>query len=288
MFIAQSNAEGADGKPMKFRGVLTELIQDYKDQGAHGGLTAWYLDSQSASRHPSSLKKETKALSVIAQTIVAGPVTYAGGSLDGGAIFGYNKATKHVLVLASIWRELVLMGHWISEAVVLRWASLSAKFGAAKGVDIEHVLPLLVACPEPDSATLLARKAFEKANLNRCTWTGKRLNNGFAVDHAIPFSLWGSNDLWNLLQADPKANLKKSDKLPTTELLEERRLAICEDWSVLRSDLPELFDAQATAFLGSSIQSSIDTIWTTELFRVFKQSVEVTAIQRGVARWAGV
>lgn len=285
--IPQSNAEGAGGKPLKFRAALSDLIDDYRDQGAYGGLTAWYLEYQGNARKPSTVAKQHKALKAIAETIVRGPVTYSGGALEGGAIFGYDSSTKHVLVPAAIWRELVLMGHWISEAVILRWANLSAKFVSSKGVGIEKVLPLLVVSPEPERATLQARKAFEKARLNRCTWTGKQLTGKFAVDHAIPFSLWGSNDLWNLLQVDEKVNLNKSDKLPTIELLEERRIAICEDWSILREELPVVFDSQASAFVGSPIASSSDSAWKNELFRTFKQSIETTAMQRGVSRWRG-
>ncbi|MCQ8895725.1 hypothetical protein NQT62_04615 [Limnobacter humi] len=81
-------------------------------------------------------------------------------------------------------------------------------------------------------------------------------------------------------------NLNKSDKLPTIELLEERRTAIFEDWSILRDALPAVFDLQASAFLGSTVSLSAND-WQTDLFRIFKQSIETTAMQRGVARWAG-
>ncbi|HEX4917412.1 MAG TPA: class I SAM-dependent methyltransferase, partial [Limnobacter sp.] len=160
-FIPQSNAEGKNGKSIKFRATLRSLIEDYKDQGAHGGFTAWYLEGLANTRKPSTVAKQAKALKAIADAIVAGPVTYAGGSLDGGAIFGYCSSSKLVLLPAAMWRELVLMGHWIGEAVILRWANLSAKFGVNHGVGLEQVLPLLLALPEPDRATNPARKAFE-------------------------------------------------------------------------------------------------------------------------------
>ncbi|MCQ8895726.1 class I SAM-dependent methyltransferase [Limnobacter humi] len=142
-FIPQSNAEGSGGKCMKFRAALLGLIDEYRDQGTHGGFTAWYLENQANTMRPQTILKQRKALKDIADTIVAGPVTYAGGALDSGPIFGYDPSSKHVLVPAAIWRELVLMGHWISEAVVLRWANLSAKFGAKNGV-----LGLANGCPE--------------------------------------------------------------------------------------------------------------------------------------------
>lgn len=153
---------------MKFRAALSDLINDYRDQGNNGGLTAWYLEGQTNTRKASTAAKQRKTLKAIADSIVAGPVTYAGGTLESGAIFRYCASSKYVLVPANIWRELLLMGHWISEAVILRWANLSAKFGTSKGVGIEKVLPLLVVSPEPARATDAARKAFVKANLNRC------------------------------------------------------------------------------------------------------------------------
>jgi hypothetical protein len=94
---------------------------------------------------------------------------------------------------ADIWRELSLLGHWIVDAVVLRWASLTERFSYRKGVTAGDVLPLLLVKPAPERATALARQAFELAGLNRCDWSGKPLRKEFVVDHAIPFSLWGNN-----------------------------------------------------------------------------------------------
>jgi SAM-dependent methyltransferase len=284
--IPQSNAEGSGGKALKFRADLSSLIDDYRQRGVYGGLTAWHLESQSHSQQASTAKKQVRALKSISQTILLGPVTHAGGALDGGAIFGFDPLSKQVLVPASIWQELVLMGHWISEAVILRWANLSAKFAARQGILVQAVLPLLLVSPEPERSTSLARATFEKSNPGFCTWTGKPLTSDFAVDHVIPFSLWGNNDLWNLVITDPRVNAQKSDSLPTLELIEQRRPAIFENWNLLRDNLPAMFDSQAGAFLGSSISLRLISDWETELFSVFKQSIELTAINRGVPRWS--
>ena len=74
------------------------------------------------------------------------------------------------------------------------------------------------------------------------------LANGF--DHAIPFLLWGNNDLWNLMQAHTKVNALKSDKLPSAQLVVARKHAILEDWAVLREAMPDVFDRQASHLLG--------------------------------------
>lgn len=136
------------------------------------------------------------------------------------------------------------------DAVVLRWASLTERFAFRQGVTAGDVLPLLLTRPQPERATALARQAFEQAGLNRCTWSGKTLRREFVVDHAIAFSLWGNNDLWNLMQVDGKVNALKSDKLPSAQLLADRRHAILEDWDVLRQAMPDVFDRQTRSSAG--------------------------------------
>jgi hypothetical protein len=104
------------------------------------------------------------------------------------------------------------------------------------------------------------------------------------VDHAIPFALWGNNDLWNLVPADPRVNLSKSDKLPATELLEESKPRIVASWDVLRDRLPEAFDRQAQALAGESLAKT--GAWPEKLFSRFREAVEFTALQRGIERWS--
>jgi hypothetical protein len=100
----------------------------------------------------------------------------------------------------------------------------------------------------------------------------------------IPFSLWGSNDLWNLLPVDPRVNNNKSDKLPTTILLKARRTSIFEAWHALRDNVPIPFDRQAIHLLGEPIGTG--TGWEDRLFARVREAVEITALQRGIERWS--
>ena len=283
-FIPQSQSEGAGSKPVKFRAAMLGLISAYRQQGAHGGLSAWHLDWSTGRMNSGSQALLKSALKSLAETIRDGPVAFSGSALETGRVFEYDSKTGLVMMSADIWRELCLLGHWIVDAVVLRWASLTERFAFRQGVTAGDVLPLLLAKPEPERATALARQAFEQAGLNRCTWSGKTLRREFVVDHAIAFSLWGNNDLWNLLQVDCKVNGLKSDKLPSAKLLVERKYAILEDWEVLRDAMPDVFDRQASHLLGFKTQ--VTGARTRELFSRFKEAIEVTALQRGVERWA--
>lgn len=282
--IPQSQSEGAGGKPVKFRAAVLGLISAYRQQGAHGGLSAWHLDWSTGRMNSGAQALQKSALKSLAETIRDGPVAFSGGALETGRVFEFDNKTGLVLIPADMWRELSLLGHWIVDAVVLRWASLTERFAFRQGVTAGDVLPLLLTRPQPERATALARQAFEQAGLNRCTWSGKTLRREFVVDHAIAFSLWGNNDLWNLMQVDGKVNALKSDKLPSAQLLADRRHAILEDWDVLRQAMPDVFDRQASHLLGFTTQMTSSR--TGELFARFKEAVEVTALQRGVERWA--
>jgi len=183
-----------------------------------------------------------------------------------------------------MWRELSLLGHWIIDAVILRWATLSERFGQRQGIRAGEVLPLLLARPEAERATYVARQVFLRRGAAECAWSGRPLDASFAVDHVIPFALWGCNDLWNPLPVLPSVNSDKSDKLPTSALLRSRQSAVVEGWRVLRDEVPQAFDQQAMHLLGRNLAGPLK--WEDDLFSHLREAVELTALQRGVERWA--
>ena len=187
---------------------------------------------------------------------------------------------------ADLWRELSLLGHWIGDAVVLRWARLTEHFAHRQGITSGEVLPLLLATPESAHDTAVARDVYLRHQVDRCAWTDRTLGRGFAVDHVIPFALWGSNELWNLQPAHPEVNRHKADKLPAAGLLGARRSELIANWRLLRDDFPVPFDQQASRLLGRSLTGP--QAWEDDLFARLREAVEVTALQRGVSRWEPV
>ena len=280
----QSRAEAAGGKSIKFRNALSMLMEPFAHQGAYSGLTAWHLARTSDQLDATSRPRLQTALRSIAETIRSGPVTFSGSGLGAGPVFGYDKNSKLVLMPTELWREFSLLGHWIADAVVVRWAALTQQIARRHDMDAGDVLPLLLAKPEATRSVQLARTAYLDAGVSSCTWSKRPLKGTLSVDHAIPFALWGNNDLWNLVPADPRVNLSKSDKLPATELLEESKPRIVASWNVLRDRMPEAFDRQAQALAGESLANA--GAWPEKLFSRFREAVEFTALQRGVERWS--
>ncbi len=128
-------------KPIAFRKVIRDLISFYSH---HGGLSSFYQDYKSGSLPHGAVGLLDDTINTIARTIVAGPVTYTGGALEGEeSYFGFqgrrsatgkciNPALTcnklgHILVSAGAWREMCLIGHWLSESLILRWAGLPSR-----------------------------------------------------------------------------------------------------------------------------------------------------------------
>ena len=107
------------------------------------------------------------------------------------------------------------------------------------------------------------------------------------MDHAIPFSLWRNNDLWNLFPADPGANIRKRDRLPSRNLVEAARKRIYENWELLFEKYRGRFLKEAEEFSGNSFSCGFASAARYELFSVFKESIELTALRRGSPRWEG-
>lgn len=284
-FIPQSQAEGAgSARPMAFRGALQALVGAFHGQGEHGGLSSWHSAANTGRLSAEVDRLQRAALRSIAATIRSGPVAFAGGALDSGPVFEFDGPTTSVVMTADLWRELCLLGHWIVDAVIVRWAALTERFSVRQGIRSGEVLPLLLARPDPARTTAMARQVFLSGQVHRCVWSRRSLDDRrFTVDHVIPFALWGNNDLWNLQPTHPQVNGEKSDKLPASQLLEEARSDIVANWRLLRDLMPEAFDRQAQALVGKRPSAVQD--WEGDLFGRLREAVELTAIQRGVERW---
>ena len=287
---------GERHKPIAFRRPMHALIRFYR---AHGGLSAMYHDYK-AQRVPDEGRPLLDlALNTIAKTIVAGPVTYAGGALEGAQrYFGFTGSRSalhrcgtpaslcehlgHILVPAGAWREMCLIGHWVSESLVLRWAELTHRL-SNRTVAVKDAVERLLISPEIGRDVRFARSVYRDADGLRCVWTDNALGARFALDHAVPFSLWHNNDLWNLLPAIPAVNSRKSDKLVAKSLLVRRRDPIIRCWELLREAAEGRFDVEIGRAL---IRGRCDAgNWKAPAFAGLVENVETLALQRGLERW---
>jgi hypothetical protein len=184
------------------------------------------------------------------------------------------------------------MGRWVIDSIVLRWAQFTVSLRhQTPGLTREAVLALLLPIEDADRDVAVAQKVFAERRAGssdgkiECVWSGERVRS-FDVDHAIPFSLWGNNDLWNLLPASPAVNNAKRAKLPERTLIERRRDAILGAWQVLYESERALFIGHAGSFTGHELHE-FGRRERDDLFSTFKDAVEYTARNRVAERWAG-
>lgn len=275
--IKQGTSSSTRGSDVAIRPAIVHLIEHYAEAG---GLSAFYVDWRSGRLQGTSQKLANAALSTLKSTIWNMPVRHAGGGdFD---ILQYDPSTKSILMDASLWRELCLTGNWIQDATVLRWAELTEQINGG-AVKASRMIDCLLTVPDAKRNVDDARRYYVSLEDRRCVWTGRTIADEFAVDHALPFSLWRNNDLWNLLPASVKANADKSDRLPTYDLLQKRRDLIIQCWRGLDDVLGERFRREAQTLLGREPLRADS--WEIHLFSRFVEAFETTATQRGAGRW---
>jgi len=280
--------------PIAFRKAMRTLIRAYGDRG----LNAIYSDYKSASVPGELGVLLDQAIRSIANTIVTGPVAYTGGGRH--PYFGYVGGNKtrarcvdpritcerlgRVRVPAEMWREMCLIGQWIGESLILRWAELTYEITDGR-VSIQSVIDRLLEQPDPDRDVKLARDVYETATGLTCVWTDEPLCMDWHVDHAVPFSVWHNNDLWNLFPCSRKANTQKSNKVVTIDLLHKRRENIIQCWELMHSNAEDRFSIEISRSL---LHDSGMSNWESRAFNGLVENVETVAIQRGCERWDGL
>ena len=280
-FVAQLHGERPDStKPVAFRRALEALADDY---GADG-LPALLRD---LGERPGAFDEP---LAVVAQTIRKGPVRYAGtaaapvfrwepsatGERPGTGAFGW------VVVPEEVWIDLARFEGWVEDAVMLRWAALTAEMNP--GLPLADALMLVLARDADARVGHDVRAGLARSRLPlACVWTGRAVDErSLVVHHLLPWSAWGRNDLWNLLPADRRTVARKSDALPSRRLLLERRDAIVGWWRAYAALWPDRFAEQVARGLGA--ESGRDD-WTGTAFAGLVETVERLAAGRGMRRW---
>jgi SAM-dependent methyltransferase len=219
------------------------------------------------------------ALRAIGNTILKNPVQYAGGTNGSPFTKGSIAQTQTIVVQHDVWRELVLFGRWLKDALVFEWARWSANLARKKNLNpqlvLQETIRVLTSTQEQARDTAIARRIFEKAAQNQktqCTWTGKTLRD-FDIDHILPYAHFGNNALWNLVPTAPDVNNEKRDCAPSIRILENSQQRLFGAWRVEHNQSPELFESDATTFTGVSSLFTSSSSWENPLFDALWESV---------------
>lgn len=277
-FISQKRGEEHGNKPLAFRASVAALA------GRYGTL---FNALRALDDNPRIFQPHLRQ---IAHTIRVGPVKYAGG--PAGPLFSFHASGSApdldgqplgwIGVPLAIWLDLTRYEHWIRDSAILHWAELTAEMNHVSSAG--PYLGLLLETPGDERDTSEVRQLLAgQPDLLQCVWSGRPVRERFEVDHVIPYSLWGNNDLWNLLPAHPAINQKKRDSLPARKLIERRRDAIIGFWQAYRVVWPVRFSAQLGRALAGGI--TLNDNWEKPAFAALQETVERVAAGRDLRRW---
>jgi hypothetical protein len=179
---------------------------------------------------------------------------------------------------------MVLIGHWVSESIILRWAELTSEI--ARGEMTAEVVARLLERPTSERDVSLSQSIYRGLSDLFCVWTGAPVRRvSLAVDHVIPFSLWFNNDLWNLLPTSRHLNSVKSDRLVSRVSLLKSRDRIIHYWELVRREHSERFYTELRRSLIRK-ETPAEANWQISAFAGLLENVEAIAIQRGIERWS--
>ena len=144
-------------------------------------------------------------------------------------------------------------------------------------ITVAEALGMLVEDLEPPRDVYDARCAYDALTGLTCVWSDRAIREKrFNVDHAIPFSLWRCNDLWNLLPADPVINNRKRDMLPSLPIIERASERIIHCGRPTENCHQRRFRREMGRFLG---RQTPGRNWEAPALARLKEAVEVTAVQ---------
>lgn len=280
--IPQSNTDYPESnRPISFRSSLTELdglCRAYFDPNPDVAYTLFTLAWKKGTLTNDIARQLSSTLTKIRTALKDGPVKHAAQ----GEMFKYKEGS--IMLDVDLWREFCLSSHWIRDSLLLRWSELCEKFSKKKDSSIQRgvTLPYLLKEGLHEREQGIARRMYEEHQNLTCVWSDKKITLAtMDVDHALPFSLWRNNDLWNLLPAARKVNNEKRDKIPTPEFLRSRKDAIIDVWRFANAVEPRVFQFEVGRTLGVFHESR----WEQELFQYISERAAVAIYRRGETAW---
>ena len=232
---------GDDGKrTIAFRKEFDEVIRLYPNISTFHSLE---YDLKRGVSDPGRIRIVLDLLRKLRNTIVRQPMHYIGSSIGrGGQIYGSTGASTRVpsridldriihgfgsfSIPADFHHVLQVVGAFVSgtHSIIFKWAEFTS--GISRDLEF-HTSDIIGLLSDRESVRDVEQaRRFYKEILDReglfCIWSGRRIARDMHVDHLLPFSALGNNDLWNLLPVREAMNASKRDSIPTPELLGSR------------------------------------------------------------------
>jgi hypothetical protein len=281
VFIPQKNGETPElkrGTTIAFRREFNKVIRFYRDKG---GFPQFRFDLIHGNIPDKMQRDVILLLRKIQHTIKDKPMRHIGVSLYNeqyrlvtfdtktirtASYYGLIKESGRFFILPELYELMNEIGSLIigQDSIINGWAEFTSqaarRANGVQPVPKEKILTVLTkAVDVPRDITQVKRilKRSDKEKLH-CIWTGVRLSDRYHIDHAVPFSLWQNNNLWNLVPVKASINLSKSDKIPSPELIDESSERIKMVWRIYARNFGQQFEQEMFEGLGTGLGNDMD------------------------------
>tara|TARA_B100001971_G_scaffold194868_1_gene201262 strand:- start:775 stop:1932 length:1158 start_codon:yes stop_codon:yes gene_type:complete len=313
IFLPQKNGETSEltpGNKIKFRKQFKTITDFYSDKG---GFSVFYRDYKSGSISDEIKPTFIKLLKTLRETITKMPMKYLGNSVfnENYSVFQFNQDHKRIGTVGNqeidpeflinsfgsfsfgkqLFTVLEYLGSFIIgvDSILFKWSEFTAKADRSGKLSVEKVFSYLQEYPQTERDVAFARNVYKNLlDHNKhieCVWSDEPIGQIqiMNIDHMIPFAVWRNNDLWNLLPTHKDINLKKRDKIPSSDLLDERKEAIFFYWEKLKEHYEEMFEKEIRLSL---LDRSITTVhWQKDCFHQLKNKCKYLINIRGLEEW---
>ena len=271
-FIVMRRGEANGKHQIAFRPEFEAVCRYYEE---HGNISVFYDDLTSGTIPDEIMETTTNLVSKIRYAIRDMPMRYLGYSQTGReySVFHLEEKTKPISKKNSISVQTIIeksgtysiskelyivfreLGGFIigSGCISNKWVSFLHNLNHTNGISDAEIRERFAVEPVQERNTRNARELYlslAKEKKCFCIWSGKPVSDEtLAVDHLIPFSIWKSNELWNLVPADSKINGNKSDLIPNSSRLENKKQEIFACWDALLTKYPHEFTRGLTVGL---------------------------------------
>ncbi len=308
IFLPQKNGEPEEltrGKNISFRKYFISLINAYSK---YGKFEHFYNDYKKKNLHEEVNVELSHLVADLYKTITSMPMKYIGKSFskDEYSIYNIEKKKNRIKTGTLISTEILLkefgsfsipndfylvlkyLGSFISgsNTLINNWANFIVRANKKHHLKKEFVLKKLFKQPESFRDVTEVKKFYHKQQNLNCVWSGKKITkNILNVDHVLPFAHYLNNDLWNLLPTINTINSKKSDKVPTPDLIEKQSDIILDYWSMLQDNFKNGFNEEVQLSLVPELELNDISIWGKPTIEALQEKAEFLIDVRGLEPW---
>lgn len=244
----RSQRAGVLRNDMSFRPQLTQLRQAWEtlSGSAKSADGFWLINELRVPRkqtsYPSALLKlYMRAVNSISKALEM-PIRHAGPGewtvFDKPARYdqlhnkvsipGTLKGDICLIIPNELWETFREMSLYVEALCIHEWCLFTEKVEQRYAVDCDRGVVYRLLTDRPDNRRPLT---WERNNIDLllmegkefiCPWTARRINKQVAydLDHLVPVTVYPTNELWNLVPADPYFNSHvKRNRLPSLEKL---------------------------------------------------------------------